>query len=85
MAADLHDGPLPSAPAQPPQEEKLSWREKRWERRRRRRYGEEILGWILVPVIVLGGYWLLNAILQGLGTSVPAIVSGIQSILASQL
>jgi hypothetical protein len=39
----------PVAPAKP----QLSWREKRWERRRKRKFAEEILGWILVPFILV--------------------------------
>ncbi len=85
MTADIQNAPLPSAPAQAAPARKLSWREKRWQRRRRRRYAEEITGWLLVPVILFGAYWIVNTILQGLGTSLPAIVQGVRSIIASQL
>jgi hypothetical protein len=60
----------PAAPAKP----ELSWRERRWERRRKRRMAEEILGWILVPVIVAGCYGLLVAVLGALGTSPSAVI-----------
>jgi hypothetical protein len=85
MTADIHEGPLPSAPAETTPARKLSWREKRWERRRKRRFAEEVLGWILVPAILIGSYWIVNTILEGLGTSVPAIVNGIQAIIAGQI
>lgn len=85
MTADFRNAPLPSAPAQAAAAQKLSWREKRWQRRRRRRFVEEVTGWLLVPVILLGAYWIVNTILEGLGTSLPAIVQGVQTIIASQL
>ncbi|MCC2649963.1 MAG: hypothetical protein K0R61_951 [Microvirga sp.] len=82
MTSEIHEGPLQAshtldAPA------KLSWREKRYQRRRRRVWFEEILGWILVPVIVLGCYWFLEVGLSALGTSPAAIMEGIEAILAS--
>lgn len=84
MTAEIQNAPLPSAAAQATPR-KLSWREKRWQRRRRRRVVEEVTGIFLVPVILLGSYWIVNTILEGLGTSVPAIVQGVQAIIASQL
>jgi len=82
MTSDIHKGPLEAsgtldAPA------KLSWREKRYLRRRRRVWFEEILGWILVPVILFGCYWLLTIGLNALGTSPAAIMEGIDAIIAS--
>jgi len=41
---------------------------------------EEILGWILVPIIVLGCYWLIEGTLNAVGTSAGAIINGISSI-----
>jgi hypothetical protein len=52
MTGEIHEGPLEPTPT--PQAQKLTWREKRWERRRKRRMFEEVLGWILVPVILIG-------------------------------
>ncbi|HEV7439732.1 MAG TPA: hypothetical protein VGN94_08935 [Methylobacterium sp.] len=68
MTSDLHEGPLTpvSRPAPPP---KLTRREERRRRRTRRRRGEEILAWILVPVIILGIYWGITAGFELLGTS----------------
>jgi hypothetical protein len=82
MTTEIHEGPLQGsrtldAPAKP------SWREKRYQRRRRRVWLEEILGWILVPVIVLGCYWFLEVGLNALGTSPAAIMEGIEAILAT--
>jgi len=70
--------PAGAAPGQP-----LTWREKRWERRRRRRFAEEVLGWILVPLILVGGYWLITAILGALGTSPGAILEGIEAVIGA--
>jgi hypothetical protein len=78
---DMHEGqlqPAPAAPAPP-----KSWREQRWERRRRRRFHEELLGWILVPLIVFGCYWAIDAGLGALGTSPAALFQGIQTIIAN--
>ncbi|QRM31738.1 hypothetical protein [Microvirga sp. VF16] len=82
MTIEIHEGPLEASrtletPA------KLSWREKRYLRRRRRVWFEEILGWILVPVIILGCYWLLDIGLNALGTSPSAIMEGIDAIISS--
>lgn len=76
-----HAGPLPSA--KHPQA-KRSWREKRWERRRRRRFAEEILGWILVPVILIAGYWSVRAGLNALGTSPTALVQQVKTLVSSR-
>jgi hypothetical protein len=82
MTTEIHEGPLQAsrtldAPA------KASWREKRYQRRRRRVWLEEILGWILVPVIILGCYWFLEVGLNALGTSPAAIMEGIEAIIAT--
>jgi len=82
MTSEIHEGPLEAsrtldAPAKP------SWREQRYRRRRRRVWFEEILGWVLVPVIVIGCYWLLTLGLNALGTSPAAIMEGIEAIIAS--
>lgn len=81
MTTELQEGPLQASPilAAPA---KLSWREKREIRRRRRVWFEEILGWILVPVILFGAYWLLDLILTTLGTSPAAIIEGLEAIMA---
>ena len=80
MTIEIHDElkPPPAAPARG-----LSWREKRWERRRKRLLFEELLGWILVPVILFAGYWFLTWVLESLGTSPGAIVTAIQTLLGN--
>lgn len=58
---------------------KRSWREQRWERRRRRRAAEEVLGWIVVPVILITGYWAIKAGLGALGTTPTALFQGLKA------
>jgi hypothetical protein len=82
MTTDVHDVTLEAIPAAPAPQ-KRTWREKRWERRRRRIWFEEALAWILVPVIVLGLYYLVDAGLGALGTSVSAIADGIRMIVST--
>lgn len=74
MMSELHEGPLTpvaqnhNSPAlAPPQ--KPTRREERRRRRTRRRRGEEILAWVLVPLIVVGIYFGITATLDFLGTS----------------
>ena len=55
--------PMPNAAAgSPPPREKLSWFEKRDQRRRRRQRFEEVLGWILVPAFIYLGYLAFQAV-----------------------
>jgi hypothetical protein len=79
MTTEIHSPE--TAPAAPAPVQKLTWREKRWLRRRRRQTFEEILGWILVPVIVVAGYWALTGALEAAGTSLPALIQGIQTVI----
>jgi hypothetical protein len=81
MISDVQQGPLESAPALTTPTKK-TWREQRWERRRRRIWFEELLGWILVPIIVVSAYWAIDMGLAALGTSPSAIMNGISAILA---
>ncbi|MER2265655.1 hypothetical protein [Methylobacterium oxalidis] len=70
MNSELHEGPLtPVAHAAPPPPQKLTRREERRRRRRSRRRGEELLAWVLVPIICLGIYWGITAGFDFLGTS----------------
>ncbi len=78
-AEPLLEAPAAAAPAKRP---KKTWREERWERRRRRVWFEEMLGWILVPVIVVGLYYVAVALLGALGTSPAALMEGINVVLA---
>ena len=61
------------------QKQKKSWREQRWERRRKRRVFEEVLGWILVPLILLIAYWAVKSGLSALGTTPSALIQGIRA------
>lgn len=70
MTEDLREGPLtPVTQDAPAQKQKPSARELRRQRRRRRRRGEEILAWVLVPLICFGLYWSVTAGFEFLGTS----------------
>jgi hypothetical protein len=72
------------APPLRPQKYRKSWREQRWERRRRRRLFEEVLGWILVPIILLAVYWGIKAGLNAMGTTPTALIQGIKGAISSR-
>lgn len=70
MTEDLREGPLtPVTHAAPAQKQKPSGKEMRRQRRRRRRRGEEMLAWVLVPLICFGIYWSVTAGFEFMGTS----------------
>ena len=70
MTEDWREGPLnPVTLAPPVQPQKPSGKELRRQRRRRRRRGEEILAWVLVPLICFGIYWSITAVFDFMGTS----------------
>ena len=76
---DPGGGPLQEAQAP---SRRLTGRERRWQRRRRRRAFEELMGWILVPIILVVGYWAIKGSLNALGTSPTAIVSQVKQLLS---
>ena len=80
MTAEVDDTHLEAAPAAAAP--RKSWREQRWERRRRRYFFEEILGWIVVPLILLGAYWAVVGVLDAMGTSPTALIQGVQTVLS---
>lgn len=82
MTSELHEGPLQASPNLVAPATKVSWREKRYQRRRRRIWFEEILGWVLVPVIVVGCYWMAELVLAAVGTSPAAIIDGLKAVTA---
>ena len=82
MTTEVQEGPLEAAPAIAAPAKK-SWRDKRWERRRRRIWLEEALAWVLVPVILIGCYYLVDGVLSALGTSPAAIIEGLRTITSS--
>ena len=61
---------------------RLTGRERRWQRRRRRRAFEELLGWVLVPIILVVGYWAIKGSLNALGTSPTAIVAQVKQLIS---
>ncbi|MFC6792637.1 hypothetical protein ACFQE0_25635 [Methylobacterium komagatae] len=70
MTEDLREGPLTSlTQTAPAPKQKPSGREMRRIRRRRRRRGEEMLAWVLVPLICVGIYWCITAGFEFMGTS----------------
>ena len=79
MTTELHETPIEATRIIEPRP-KPSWREQREGRRRRRVWFEEVLGWILVPAIIFGCYWLLNMGLAAIGTSPEALLDGIKTI-----
>jgi hypothetical protein len=84
MTTEVHEGPLDAAPQLTAPDltvpVRKSWREQRWERRRRRLWLEELLGWILVPLIVIGACLFVDMALSALGTSPSAIINGLGTI-----
>jgi hypothetical protein len=94
--SEIHTGPLKEAspddehhrgPLQPsvhPQAARKSWREQRWERRRRRRLFEEVVGWVVVPVVLVAGYWSVKAGLNAFGTTPTALIEGVKAVIASR-
>jgi hypothetical protein len=82
MTSDVQQGPLETTPALTAPAARKSWREKRSERRRRRIWFEEMMGWILVPIILFAIYWLVDGFLAALGTSPSAIMAGIDAMLS---
>jgi hypothetical protein len=68
MTDNLHEGPLSPVAQQVPAR-KPTWREERRRRRKRRKRGEEVLAWVLVPLICFGIYWGVNAGFNFFGTS----------------
>jgi hypothetical protein len=41
---------------------------------------EEVLGWILVPVILIALYWAIKAGLSALGTSPSAVIQALRTL-----
>ena len=68
------------APRQPGQ--KLTAKEKRWQRRRRRHVVEEIIGWIVVPIILVALYFALIGGLALFGLTLDDLMDGLRMIRA---
>ena len=81
----LEDATAPlTMPAARRRRVKRSWREQRWERRRRRRAVEEAMAWVLVPLLLLVGYWATKAGLSALGTSPSALIQGFKAAISGR-
>jgi len=65
-----------------PAKQQLTAKERRWERRRRRHLYEEILGWILVPTILVALYFAGMWLLDLFGTTPEALIEGMKTIWA---
>ena len=82
-----HPGPLPQtvhAKNARSTRPRKSDRERRWERQRRRRAFEEVLGWILVPIILIALYWAVKAGLGALGTTPTGLIQGIKAAISGR-
>ena len=84
MTTEVQEGPLEAAPAVHVPVAKKTWREKRWERRRRRIWLEELLGWILVPIIIVGIYALVELGFSAMGTDLQTVIGGIGNIISGK-
>lgn len=78
-----HEEPVVKAEKVVAARARLTDREKRWIRRRRRIYTEEVLGWILVPVILISSYWAVKAGLNALGTNFTSLLQGIRTAISA--
>jgi hypothetical protein len=68
-----------AAPVEP-RRQALTAKERRWERRRKRYLFEEILGWILVPIILVAIYYFVLWVLELSGIAPHVLVEGLQTI-----
>ena len=83
MTTEVQEGPLEQAPLLTAPAKK-TWREQRWERRRRRIWLEELIGWIVVPIIIVGTYALVELGLGAMGTDLQTIIAGINNIISGK-
>lgn len=91
-AADAVDsGPYPQESGNPANPEmrparqpgqKLTAKERRWQRRRRRHVVEEIAGWILVPIILIALYYALIGGLALFGLTLDDLMDALRTVRA---
>lgn len=62
--------------------QRLTAKERRWQRRRRRHVVEEIAGWILVPIILIALYYALIGGLTLFGLTLNDLMDALQTIRA---
>lgn len=67
---------------QPRKPQKLTAKERRWQRRRRRHVTEEVLGWIFVPIILVALYFSLIGGLALFGMTMDDLMDGLRVIRA---
>jgi hypothetical protein len=84
MTTDLQNATLPSGATQAAPAQKLSWREKRWLRRRRRGSPRNYRVAARAGAVRAWRYWIVTRSCRA-GTSLPADRQGVQTIIASQL
>ncbi|HSP24453.1 MAG TPA: hypothetical protein VLQ65_04700, partial [Saliniramus sp.] len=60
--------------------QRLTAKEQRWERRRKRYVFEEILGWILVPIILVAVYFFAIWVLGLFANTPDALIEGLQML-----
>ena len=82
MTTEIHEGPLEASRTWNRSGEAVLAR-KAPPRRRRRVWFEEILGWVLVPVIIFRLLLAADIGLNAVGTSPAAIMEGIDAIISS--
>lgn len=84
VEAAAQPGDTLTAPAPRARRPKKTWREQRWERRRRRRMVEEVLGWIFVPIIVIAVAWGVKAGLNAFGTTPTGLITNLKAALSGR-
>ena len=84
LEVSAQPGDTLAAPDARPRRAKRTWREQRWERRRRRRMVEEVLGWIFVPIIVIAVAWGVKAGLNAFGTTPTGLIANLKAALSGR-
>ena len=78
----VHEPGKPGMRAPRQSGQKLTAKEKRWQRRRRRHVVEEIIGWIVVPIILVALYFALIGGLALFGLTLDDLMDGLRTIRA---
>jgi hypothetical protein len=79
VTTSVRQGPLEHAPAASSQPGGGA-RDRRLRRRRKRIWFEEMLGWVLVPLILLASYWAADTALTALGIDPAALIGYLASL-----
>lgn len=79
---EVHDDArIAPAPRHKPRHAPLTERERRWQRRRRRFFMEEILGWILVPIILIALYFGATGLLTAFGYTIDDVIEAFRTLM----